>query len=120
MLTALGWALLGWTAYGLHLAAIIHELGLSGVSMVLFSIGAFALSWCLGIMTFVVPAGAGVREVAMVAVLAPVLDQGSAIAAALCSRIVIVLGDLICAGIAGLAARRSVDSQSDSVQGKAV
>ena len=40
----------------------------------LFAIGAFALSWCLGIMTFVVPAGAGVREVAMVAVLAPVMD----------------------------------------------
>jgi uncharacterized membrane protein YbhN (UPF0104 family) len=107
MLTALGWALLGWTAYGLHLAAILHDLGPSGPAAAVFSIGAFALSWCLGIMTFVVPAGAGVREVAMVAVLAPVLDRGSAITAALCSRIVIVLGDLLCAGAAGLAARRT-------------
>ncbi|GGK58619.1 membrane protein [Planomonospora parontospora subsp. parontospora] len=107
MLTALGWALLGWTAYGLHLAAILYELGPSGPSVAVFSVGAFALSWCLGIMTFVVPAGAGVREVAMVAVLAPVLDRGSAITAALCSRIVIVLGDLVCAGAAGLAARRA-------------
>ncbi|WP_449065502.1 lysylphosphatidylglycerol synthase domain-containing protein [Planomonospora algeriensis] len=109
MLTALGWALLGWTAYGLHLAAILYELGPSGPSVAVFSVGAFALSWCLGIMTFVVPAGAGVREVAMVAVLAPVLDRGSAITAALCSRIVIVLGDLVCAGAAGLAARRTED-----------
>nr|BFE86669.1 hypothetical protein GCM10020093_092700 [Planobispora longispora] len=116
MLTALGWALLGWTAYGLHLAAIVRELdpaGVSGVSAVAFSVGAFALSWCLGIMTFVVPAGAGVREVAMVAVLAPVLDSGSAIAAALCSRVTIVLGDLACAAAAGLAARRPAGREPD-------
>ncbi|MGP3955479.1 lysylphosphatidylglycerol synthase domain-containing protein [Nonomuraea sp. 3N208] len=100
MLTALGWALAGWTAYGVHLYLIAPQGGL------LFAVGAFALSWCLGIMTFVVPAGAGVREVAMVAVLAPQLDSGSAIAVALSSRIVIVVGDLICAGLAGIAARR--------------
>ncbi|ACZ84367.1 lysylphosphatidylglycerol synthase transmembrane domain-containing protein [Streptosporangium roseum] len=120
MLTALGWALLGWTAYGLHLAAVVHEFGPSGVSAVVFSIGAFALSWCLGIMTFVVPAGAGVREAAMVVVLAPVLDRGSAIAVALCSRIVIILGDLVCAGAAGLSARRVVDPRRDPDPGKAV
>ncbi|WP_327585428.1 flippase-like domain-containing protein [Nonomuraea sp. NBC_00507] len=100
MLTALGWALAGWTAYGVHLYLIAPQGGL------LFAVGAFALSWCLGIMTFVIPAGAGVREVAMVAVMAPYLDRGSAIAVALSSRIVIVLGDLICAGLAGIAARR--------------
>ncbi|MBB2909692.1 hypothetical protein FHS43_000938 [Streptosporangium becharense] len=120
MIAALGWALLGWVAYGLHLAAIVHDLGASGPSAVVFSVGAFALSWCLGIMTFVVPAGAGVREVAMVAVLAPVLDRGTAIAAALCSRIVIVLGDLLCAGLAGLAARRAGDPRRDHTPGKAV
>ncbi|NUR86257.1 MAG: UPF0104 family protein [Nonomuraea sp.] len=100
MLTALGWALAGWVAYGVHFFFIAPQGGL------VFAIGAFALSWCLGIMTFVVPAGAGVREVVMVAVLAPVLDSGAAIAVALCSRIVIVAGDLICAGVAGIAARR--------------
>ncbi|MFI6900146.1 YbhN family protein [Nonomuraea sp. NPDC050394] len=100
MLTALGWALAGWAAYGAHLYFVAPQTGL------LFAIGAFALSWCLGILTFVVPAGAGVREVAMVAVLSPVMDRGSAIAVALVSRIVIIVGDLICAGIAGFVARR--------------
>ncbi|MEU1384391.1 MULTISPECIES: lysylphosphatidylglycerol synthase domain-containing protein [unclassified Nonomuraea] len=100
MLTALGWALAGWTAYGVHFYFVAPQGGL------LFAVGAFALSWCLGIVTFVVPAGAGVRELAMVAVLAPVLDSGAAIAVALCSRIVIIIGDLICAGLAGMAARR--------------
>ncbi|MEV0233240.1 lysylphosphatidylglycerol synthase transmembrane domain-containing protein [Nonomuraea sp. NPDC050786] len=100
MLTALGWALAGWLSYGVHLYFVVPQAGL------LFAVGAFALSWCLGILTFVVPAGAGVRELAMVAVLAPQLDRGAAIAVALSSRIVIVVGDLICAGLAGIAARR--------------
>ncbi|AQZ66612.1 unnamed protein product [[Actinomadura] parvosata subsp. kistnae] len=100
MLTALGWALAGWIAYGMHLYFVAPQGGL------IFAVGAFALSWCLGILTFVIPAGAGVREAAMVAVLAPHLDSGAAIAVALSSRIVIILGDLICAGLAGIAARR--------------
>ncbi|MEU4835116.1 lysylphosphatidylglycerol synthase domain-containing protein [Streptosporangium sp. NPDC023615] len=135
VLTALGWALAGWTAYGLHLAAIVTDLdprvstgsagspgsaGWSALSVAAFCVGAFALSWCLGIMTFVVPAGAGVREVAMVAVLAPVLEGGPAIAVALCSRIVIIAGDLLCAGLAGLAARRAAGSRKDHASGKAV
>ncbi|MEV0581906.1 lysylphosphatidylglycerol synthase domain-containing protein [Nonomuraea sp. NPDC050310] len=100
MLTALAWALSGWIAYGVHLYFVVG-------SDLLFCVGAFALSWCLGILTFVVPAGAGVREVAMVAVLAPILDQGSAIAVALVSRMVIVAGDVICAGVAGITAKRT-------------
>ncbi|MFI6506830.1 lysylphosphatidylglycerol synthase domain-containing protein [Streptosporangium sp. NPDC050855] len=126
LLTALGWALAGWVAYGLHLAAIVADLdsggspGFSALSVAVFCVGAFALSWCLGIMTFVVPAGAGVREVAMVAVLAPVLDRGPAIAVALCSRIVIIAGDLLCAGLAGLAVRRAGGSRKDHASGKAV
>ncbi|MEU7861481.1 lysylphosphatidylglycerol synthase transmembrane domain-containing protein [Nonomuraea sp. NPDC049141] len=100
MLTALGWALAGWVCYGLHLYFIVPQAGL------LFAIGAFALSWCLGIMSVVVPAGAGVREVVIVGVLSPVMPSGQAIAVALSSRIVIVIGDLICAGMAGIAARR--------------
>ncbi|MFG1963783.1 lysylphosphatidylglycerol synthase domain-containing protein [Nonomuraea sp. NPDC049028] len=100
MLTALGWALAGWISYGVHLYFIVPQSGL------LFAIGAFALSWSLGIMSFVVPAGAGVREVVMVGVLSPVMPAGPAIAVALSSRIVIVIGDLICAGMAGIAARR--------------
>lgn len=110
MLTALTWAVLGWCAYGVHLHLLASDMGASGG--LLFSIGAFALTWCLGIMTFVVPAGAGVREAAMVAVMSPVLDRGSAIALALCSRMVIILGDLICAAVAGAAAKAAVDRNS--------
>ncbi|MEU8266733.1 lysylphosphatidylglycerol synthase transmembrane domain-containing protein [Sphaerisporangium sp. NPDC049002] len=107
VLTSVGWAFAGWAAYGVHLALIAAGLGASGPRALVLSLGAFALAWCLGFVVFVAPAGAGVREVAMVAALAPVLDGGSAIAAALCSRLVVSAGDLVCAGLAGLAARRA-------------
>ncbi|WP_214408692.1 lysylphosphatidylglycerol synthase transmembrane domain-containing protein [Sphaerisporangium fuscum] len=107
VLASAGWAFAGWLAYGVHLALIAAGLGATGPRALALSLGAFALAWCLGFVIVVAPAGAGVREVAMVAALAPVLDGGSAIAAALCSRLVVSAGDLICAGLAGLAARRA-------------
>ncbi|GAA2084935.1 lysylphosphatidylglycerol synthase transmembrane domain-containing protein [Actinomadura alba] len=107
VLASVGWAFVGWAAYGVHLALIVAGLGATGPQAMILSFGAFSLAWCLGFLVVVAPAGAGVREVAMVAALAPVLDGGSAIAAALCSRLVVSAGDLVCAGLAGLAARRT-------------
>ena len=102
VLVAAGWALAGWAGYGLHLALIVRDLGVTGGAAVVLGLGAFALAWCLGLIVVVAPAGAGVREVAIVAALAPVLDSGSAVAAALCSRLVVSFGDLACAGVAAL------------------
>lgn len=101
VLTSTGWAFAGWAAYGVQLAVIVHGLGATGPRAVALSFGAFSLAWCLGFVFVLAPAGAGVREVAMVAALAPVLDQGSAIAAALVSRVVVSVGDLVCAAFAG-------------------
>lgn len=114
LLVASGWALAGWAAYGVHLALLAHGLGGSGASAVILSFGAFALAWCLGFVFILAPAGAGVREVAMVAALAPVLDRPAAIAAALCSRLIVSVGDLVCAGAAGLAARRTVPAPRET------
>ncbi|MEU9890352.1 lysylphosphatidylglycerol synthase domain-containing protein [Sphaerisporangium sp. NPDC051011] len=107
LLTSAGWAFAGWAAYGAHLALIVAGLGATGGRALALSAGAFALAWCLGFIVVIAPAGAGVREVAMVAALAPVLDGGTAIAAALCSRLVVSAGDLVCAATAGAAARRA-------------
>lgn len=105
VLVSLGWALTGWAAYGVHLALIVHALGAAGAAAVFLSIGAFALAWCLGFLVVVAPAGVGVREVAMWAALAPVLDRGSATAAVVCSRLIVSIGDMVCAALAGLASR---------------
>ncbi|WP_433353373.1 lysylphosphatidylglycerol synthase transmembrane domain-containing protein [Microtetraspora malaysiensis] len=122
VLVACGWAFGGWAAYGTHLALIVHGLGASGPQAALLSVGAFALAWSLGFIVVIAPAGVGVREVAMVAALAPVLSQDAAIAATLCSRLIVSVGDLVCAGLAGLAARRSapvvpVESPAGSLRG---
>ncbi|MFC4531573.1 lysylphosphatidylglycerol synthase domain-containing protein [Sphaerisporangium dianthi] len=107
VLASAGWAFAGWAAYGVHLWLLVAGLGAAGPRALLLSPGAFALAWCLGFIVVIAPAGAGVREVALVAALAPVLDAGSAVAAALCSRLLVSLGDLVCAGLAGLAARHT-------------
>ncbi|GAB3886626.1 hypothetical protein GCM10027612_24030 [Microbispora bryophytorum subsp. camponoti] len=115
VLVACGWALAGWAAYGVHLALIVHGLGAGGPSAVILSFGAFALAWCLGFVFVIAPAGVGVREVAMVAALAPVLDRPAATAAVLCSRLIVSVGDLVCAGAAGLASRRAVRTREEPV-----
>jgi uncharacterized membrane protein YbhN (UPF0104 family) len=124
VVTSVGWASAGWLAYGLHLALIVHGLRAggpgetAGAEVVILSLGAFALAWCLGFLVVIAPAGAGVREVAMVAALAPVLDRGSAIAAALGSRLIVSVADLMCAGFAGLAARGVAGGGSGAVAGR--
>jgi uncharacterized membrane protein YbhN (UPF0104 family) len=106
VLASAGWAMAGWLAYGVHLALLVGGLGATGPRAVALSFGAFALARCLGFLVINAPAGAGVREVAMIAALAPVLAGGTAIAAALCSRLVVSVGDLAWAALAGAAARR--------------
>jgi hypothetical protein len=89
---ALGWALAMWAAYGLHLWLLVRTQD-PGPALLL-STGAYALAWAAGLLVVAAPAGAGVREVALVAALAPVLDRGAALAVAVLSRVLMTLGDL--------------------------
>ena len=89
---ALGWALAMWAAYGLHLWLLVRTQD-TGPALLL-STGAYALAWTAGLLVVAAPAGAGVREVALVAALAPALDRGSALAVAVLSRVLMTLGDL--------------------------
>lgn len=94
--TALGWALAMWAAYGVHLWLLVRPQDTGGSAQpLLLSTGAYALAWTAGFLFVVAPAGAGVREVALVAALAPVLDQPAALAVALLSRVLMTLGDLV-------------------------
>ena len=89
---ALGWALVMWAAYGLHLWLLVRTQD-PGPALLL-STGAYALAWTAGLLVVAAPAGAGVREVALVAALAPALDRGGALAVAVLSRVLMTLGDL--------------------------
>ena len=98
---ALGWALAQWAAYGLHLQLLVRPLDTGGgPSLLLLSTGAYALAWTVGLLVVVAPVGAGVRELALVVALAPVLDRASGLAVAVLSRVLMTLGDLGWAGAA--------------------
>lgn len=99
---AVGWALVMWGAYGVHLWLLVRPLGEAGGSALLLSTGAYALAWTAGLLFVVAPAGAGVREVALLAALAPLLDRPAALAVAVLSRALMTLGDLVWAGAAAL------------------
>ena len=97
---ALGWAGVMWAAYGVHLWLLVRpqDTGTSA-DLLLLSVGAYALAWTAGFLFVVAPAGAGVRELVLVAALAPVLDRGAALAVAVLSRVLMTLGDLAWGGV---------------------
>lgn len=105
MLIATGWALLMWAAYGIHihLAVDALEFPAPGLLPVVASIGVFAAAWSAGFLFLIAPAGAGAREVVLLAGLSMVTAPQTAFTVTLISRLVLSLADGVWGG-AGLAA----------------
>ena len=61
---------------------------------------AFALAWCVGYVAFIIPAGAGAREAALVLMLSGVMSPGRALLVAVVSRVLMSGADLGLAGVA--------------------
>ena len=105
-LRACGFLLVTWLFYGLSLLALAGPLGLTGPGSFLLATGGYALAWSAGVLVLgVVPAGIGVREVVLAAVLLPVLGKAEATTVVAASRIVQTLGDALWALFAGIALR---------------
>lgn len=100
-------SLIVWIFLGLHLAVLVTDMGVNIGQALTLSAGAFALAWCAGLLVVFLPAGAGAREVALVALLSSVLNSGEAIVVALVSRLFMTLGDLAWAAATGASAVRS-------------
>lgn len=109
LLSASAWGLVMWLAFGLHLYLLVRA-GSAGSdsppTLFLASTGGYALAWVVGFVIVFLPAGAGAREAALVLALAPVLPRSDALAFALVSRFLMLVGDGLTAGVAVLAARR--------------
>jgi uncharacterized membrane protein YbhN (UPF0104 family) len=96
--TALLWMLAAWAAFGAHLAVLVAAMGGTGAATVVTgSVGAFAVAWCVGFLVVVAPAGAGVREAVLIVALAPLLPSGPALFAALTSRTLLTIVDVVLA-----------------------
>lgn len=102
---ALAWSTLAWLAFGVQVWLLGRSLGADEASALPLAVGGFALAWVLGFLFVVAPAGAGVREVALVVTLAPVLGRDDAVLVALASRVLMTLGDLLLAAAAVVLSR---------------
>ena len=98
--TATARGVVAWTIAGLHVWLLAVRLGAPPGQTFLFATGGFAFAWSVGFIFVLAPAGAGVRELILIAALTPVLDPGKATAVAVASRLVTIVADLVAAGIA--------------------
>jgi uncharacterized membrane protein YbhN (UPF0104 family) len=98
MARALAWTTLGWLFFGAHAWFLISDFADKGADTFALALGGFALAWTVGFLIIFSPGGIAVREVALIAVLAPVMPSASALVVALASRVVMTIGDLVWAG----------------------
>jgi hypothetical protein len=104
-LRAAGWALLSWVMFGLHLYALTSGLGVTGSRVLAATIGGFALAASVGILVVPAPAGAGIRDVVLIATLGVSLTGAQALGIGLASRVLLIVVDLLIAALAVLGSR---------------
>jgi hypothetical protein len=103
---SVGWALVMWALFGVHLWVLLAAFDVDTSGLLLRSVGGYAGAWAIGFLLVVAPAGVGPREVALVVLLGPHVNQPAALVAALVSRLLMTLGDLLWPAVA-LAVERS-------------
>lgn len=94
-------ALASYSFFGLHLWLLVRGVteGSDRPSL-LVAIGTMAIAMISGLFFFLLPSGAGVRELVIVTALAPTIGSGEAIAIAAVSRVLIIVADLVTAASA--------------------
>lgn len=108
ILQVAGWSVVAWLLYGLQVFVLARQLGAEGGWLLLLQCtGAFAVAFASGPLLLVVPAGAGVREAALLLLLGPTITAPRAAVVAVVSRLLFIVGDLGWAAVATLAARRT-------------
>lgn len=110
------WSLAAWLAYGVHTWLLVLGIGAHSPQALPLAIGGFALAFCAGFLVVILPAGAGVRDVALAAALSPVLGPGGAIVVSLASRLLLVVADLASAGGAAVTARATIRADRHTIK----
>ena len=109
ILRVAGWAVVSWLCYGVHVWLLARALGAGGGALLwLQCTGAFAAAFASGPLLLVVPAGAGVREAALLLLLGSTVTAPVAAVVAVVSRLLFVAGDLAWSAVASVAASRLV------------
>ena len=108
-----GLMLISWATFGISFWMLIRGL-ISTVSVpVPAAMGMFALGYVMGLIAIVAPGGLGVRDLALVGFLTPLVGSGGALAVSLASRVQLTLTEAGAAG-AGLLLKPKPEKRSDS------
>ena len=103
---AVGWTVLAWVFYGLQAWLLVGDIAGKSLHVLLLAAGGYALAWTVGFLLIPFPGGIGPRELALIAVLSPVMPPGPALVVALMSRVVTTIGDLTWAAVAASVGRK--------------
>lgn len=95
------WAVAGWGLYGLGVYVLMRQLSGHPQGTLLVCFGGYALSWAAGFLAVFAPAGAGVREAVLVALLHTRTTTAIALTVALMARATSVLCDALAGAAAG-------------------
>lgn len=107
MRRAIGLAAASWLVSGLHLWAIAVLLGADPWAALLLCVGGFALATSVSSLALFLPDGWGAREALLTAGLSTVLPWQAAAAAAIASRLVCTVSEVLVAGTVLLHTRRT-------------
>lgn len=104
---AVGWSVLSWVLAGVTIWLLATGLGLAPTPRTLtLAVGGYAIAWVAGFVVVFVPAGAGVREAVLLALLGGSLPHAAVLLVVLASRVLLTLVDLAFAAL-GIALRRT-------------
>jgi hypothetical protein len=113
---AVGWSLLAYVCYGLHLWLLVNALVNPDLGTLVLLTGAMALGFTASLFAFIFPSGVGVREAVLVGAMALLLTIPQASAMSLVSRAMFTAADLLAASVAALLAvllRRRIQSETN-------
>lgn len=97
---AVGWSLLSYVAYGLHLWILVNSLVDPDLGSLILLTGAVSLGFTVGLIAFIFPSGLGVREAILIGAMTLLLTVPQATAVSLISRAMFTAADILAAGIA--------------------
>jgi uncharacterized membrane protein YbhN (UPF0104 family) len=92
--------LVGWLAYGVAFWLLARGLLPEADLSLRAAVGVFAAGYIIGLLAIFAPGGLGVRELVFVAILAPRVGSGGAVALAVGSRLLLTLTEVVAALVA--------------------
>jgi glycosyltransferase 2 family protein len=113
------WAIAVWLCNGVMVYLLLRQLAGDRQGTFLVSVGGYALSWTAGFVAVFAPAGAGVREAVMIAVLHTQATAAIALTVTLVSRAISVVADATTGAVAAALVGRRRLSQLRAARGTA-